>query len=87
LVNFGVKSQHVIKREEAMSKVGKTHHILAYVAAAVAAVSVILAGISRLVGQTLGLAVSSYMTLAIVAILFAIYFLVEGAVYSAKKTR
>ena len=68
-------------------KVGKTHHILAYLAAGVSAVSVILAAISRLIGQTLGITQSSYMTLAIVAILFAIYFLVEGAVCSAKKAK
>lgn len=68
-------------------KVGNVHHILAYVAAAVAAVSVILAGISRLIGQTLGIRIDSYMTLATVAILFAIYFLVEGAVYYAQKAK
>ena len=67
-------------------KIGKIHHYLAYAAAAVAAVSVILAGISRLVGQTLGLQKESYMTLATVALLFAIYLLVEGAVYFAKKS-
>jgi len=78
---------NIHKKEEAMMKVGATHHILAYLAAAVAAVSVILAGISRLIGQTLGITQSSYMTLAIVAILFAIYFLVEGAVYAAKKAK
>ena len=70
-----------------MMKVGNIHHILAYLAAAVAAVSVILAGISRLMMQTLGITTGSYMTLAIVAILFAIYFLVEGAVCSAKKAK
>ena len=70
-----------------MMKVGTVHHILAYLAAAVAAVSVILAGISRLMMQTLGITTSSYMLLATVAILFAIYFLVEGAVYSAKKAK
>lgn len=68
-------------------KVGTTHHILAYLAAAVAAVSVILAGIARLIEQTLGITVASYMSLATVAILFAIYFLVEGAVYYAKKAK
>ena len=68
-------------------KVGTTHYILAYLAAAVAAVSVILAGIARLIEQTLGITVASYMSLATVAILFAIYFLVEGAVYSAKKAK
>ncbi len=70
-----------------MMKVGTTHHTLAYIAAAVSAVSVILAGVSRLAGQTLGLSQGSYMTLATVAILFAIYFLVEGAVHSAKKAK
>jgi len=70
-----------------MIKVGTAHHILAYLAAAVAAVSVILAGISRLIEQNLGIGVGSYMSLATVAILFAIYFLVEGAVYYAKKAK
>ena len=70
-----------------MFKVGTIHHILAYVAAAVAAVSVILAGISRLIGQILGITTGSYMSLATVAIIFAIYLLVEGAVYSAKKAK
>ncbi len=68
-------------------KVETTHHTLAYIAAAVSAVSVILAGISRLMAQTLGLTLGSYMTLATVAILFAIFFLVEGAVHSAKKAK
>ncbi len=67
--------------------VGKTHHILAYIAAAVAMVSVILAGISRLIGQELGIGIGGYMSLATVAIIFAIYLLVEGAVYSAKKAK
>lgn len=67
-------------------KVGNTHHTLAYLAAAAAAVSVILAAISGLSRQTIVIAPGSYMTLATVAILFAIYFLVEGAVYSAKKS-
>jgi len=66
-------------------KVGTTHHILAYLAAAAAAVSVILAIISRFTGQVIIITQGSYMMFATVAILFAIYFLVEGAVYSAKK--
>ena len=66
-------------------KIGKVHHNLAYAAAGVAALSVILAGISRLIEQALGMAPTSYLTLATVALLFAIYFLVEGAVYAAKK--
>jgi hypothetical protein len=68
-----------------MIKIGKKHHILAYLAAAVSAISVILAGISKLAGTSLGLQQHSYMSLATVAILFAIYFLLEGIVYAAKK--
>ena len=70
-----------------MMKVGTIHHRLAYAAAAVAVLSVIFAGIAWLVGSILGIAAGSYMTLATVAILFAIYFLIEGAVYSAKKAK
>ena len=70
-----------------MIKIGKKHHILAYLAAAVAAISVILAGISKLVGAAIGLQQPSYMSLATVAILFALYFLLEGIVYAAKKTQ
>ena len=66
--------------------VGTMHHILAYLAAAAAAVSVILAAISRLAGQVIVIEQGSYMMLATLAILFAIYFLVEGAVYSAKRS-
>jgi len=68
-------------------KVGKIHHYLAYAAAAVAALSVILAVISRLAGATIVITQGSYMTFATVAILFAIFFLVEGAVYAAKKAK
>ncbi len=70
-----------------MFKVGTTHHILAYSAAAASAVSVILAAISRLIGQAIIITQGSYMMFATVAILFAVYFLVEGAAYSAKKAR
>ncbi|MFQ6122610.1 MAG: hypothetical protein ACE5LA_06090 [Dehalococcoidales bacterium] len=66
-------------------KVGSTHHILAYLAAAASALCVILAAISRFTGQVIVIAQGSYMMLATVAILFAVYFLVEGAAYSAKK--
>ena len=68
-------------------KVGKIHHYLAYAAAAVAALSVILAVISRLAGATIVITQGSYMTFATVAILFAVYFLVEGAVCAAKKAK
>ena len=67
-------------------KVGTTHHILAYLAAVAAAVSLILAIISRFTGQVIVIQQGSYMMLATIAILFAIYFLVEGAVCSAKKS-
>ncbi len=69
-----------------MFKVGTIHHILSRLGAGAAAVSVILALISRLTGETLWIRDSSYLTVATVAILFAIYFLVEGAVYAAKKS-
>ena len=70
-----------------MMKVGKVHHRLAYLAAAASAVSVILAIISRFIGATIVITRDSYMSFAIVAILFAVYFLVEGAVYTAKKAK
>ncbi len=66
--------------------VGTTHHILAYLAAAAAAVSVIMAAICRLTGQVFVIQQGSYMMFATITILFAIYFLVEGAVCSAKKS-
>lgn len=66
-------------------KVEKISQWLAYAAAAVSLVSVILAGICRLMMQNLGLTTISYMSLATVAILFAIYFLIQGAVCAAKK--
>ena len=65
--------------------VGTMHYILAYLAAAAAAGSVLLAIISRFTGQVIVITQGSYMMFATVAILFAIYFLVEGAVCSAKK--
>ena len=70
-----------------MMKIGTTHHILARLAAAVAAVSVILALISMLIGQTLWVTSNGYMTVATVALLFAIYFCVEGWVDAAKKAK
>lgn len=70
-----------------MFKIGTVHHVLAYAAAAVAAISVILAGIAKLIGQRLGLLPESYMTVATVALLFSIYFLIEGVIYTAKKAK
>ena len=68
-----------------MMKIGKWHQRLAYTAAAVAIICVILAGISRLVTQNLVITIPSYMSLATVALLFAIYFLVQGVVSSGKR--
>ncbi len=61
-----------------MNKIGTLHHILARLAAGVAAVSVILALVARLMEHKLWLEDNSYLTVATVALLFAIYFLVEG---------
>ena len=66
-------------------KVNKARQVLTYLAAAVAVVSVILPGISRLADTTLGITQTSYMTLATVAVLFAIYLLLDGAAHLAKK--
>lgn len=65
-------------------KVEKLYQRLAYAAAAVSLVSVILAGVGRLMMRNLGITTGSYMSLATVAILFAIYFLIEGAVTADK---
>ena len=70
-----------------MMKVGKIHHILAYAAAAASVLSVLLAIISRFIGQTIVITQNSYMNFAIVAILFAIYFLVEGGASYTKKAK
>ena len=66
-------------------KIGTVHHRLAYVAAAAAVLSVIFAAIAQLAGSILGIAAGSYLTLATVTILFALYFLVEGVISAAKK--
>ena len=68
-------------------KVGKAHRILAYVAAGVSALSIILTTISRFSGQTLVITQGSYLNIAVIAILFAIYLLLEGAAYGAKKAK
>ena len=70
-----------------MANIGKTHHVLAYIAVAVAVVSVILAGISRLIMLPIVITSTSFMSVATVALLFAIYFLVEGVIYAAKKAK
>ena len=70
-----------------MFKVGSIHRILAYIAAAAAVASIILAGISKFTGQPVMFSRYGYIDIATVAIIFAIYFLLEGAVYSAKKDK
>ncbi len=70
-----------------MGKIDRTHHILARLGAIVAAVSVILALISKLIAQTLWVTAGGYMTIAMVALLFAIYFVVEGWADAAKEAK
>lgn len=64
-----------------MIKVGVIHWVLAYLAAAVAVVSVVLAGISRLLAQPVGFALFSWMVVAGVTMLFAIYFFAGGILF------
>ncbi len=68
-------------------KISTIHHILSRLAAAVAVISVILAGISKLIAQTLWITDHGYMTVAMVALLFAIYFVVEGWADAAKEAK
>ncbi len=70
-----------------MIKVGLIHQVLAYLAAAVAVVSVVLAGISRLLAQPVGFALSSWMLVAGVAMLFAIYFFAGGIFFRNTQVR
>jgi hypothetical protein len=65
--------------------VERVHHLLAYVAAGAAVFFVLLAGISRLTSRLLWLTISAYLDLAIFAILFAIYLLIQGMVFAAQK--
>ena len=64
-----------------MIKAGMIHQVLAYSAAAVAVVSVVLAGISRLLAQPVGFELFSWMIVAAVAMLFAIYFFARGILF------
>ena len=70
-----------------MGKIDSKHHILARSGAVVAAVCVILALISKLIAQTLWVTSGGYMTVAMVALLFAIYFVVEGWADAAKEAK
>ena len=68
-----------------MMWVDKNRHTLARLAAALSALSVLLAIISRFTGATIVVTQNSYMNFATVAILFAIYFRVGGLAESEKK--
>lgn len=70
-----------------MIKVGMIHWVLAYLAAAVAVVSLVLAGISRLLAQPVGFALFSWVIVAGVAILFAIYFFAGGIYFHNTQVR
>lgn len=70
-----------------MIKIGVIHWVLAYLAAAVAVASVVLAGISRLLAQPVGFALFSWMLVAGVAILFAIYFFAGGVLFRNTQVR
>ncbi|MEK7353906.1 MAG: hypothetical protein AABZ77_05300 [Chloroflexota bacterium] len=61
-----------------MMWVDKNRHMLARLAASLSALSVLLAVISRFMSTTIVVSTAAYMSFAIVAILFAIYFRIGG---------
>ena len=61
-----------------MDMSSKQRHMMARVAASLSGLSVLLAIISRLANTTIVVTQGSYMSFAIVVILFAIYFRVGG---------
>ena len=68
-------------------QIGRRRQMLARLAAAASALSVSLAIISRFTGVTIVITQNSYMNFAIVAIIFAIYFLLDGWAEAARKSR
>ncbi len=66
-------------------QVGKKHQMLARLAVAASALSVLLAGISTLAGAIIVITATAYMAVATVAILFAIYIVVDGWADAARK--
>ena len=68
-----------------MKWIDKNRHTLARVAAALSALSVLLAIISRFTGATIVISQGSYMSFAVVSILFGIYFRVGGLADTEKK--
>jgi len=61
--------------------------MLARLAAAASALSVLLAIISRLTGTIIVVTQTSYMSFATVAIIFAVYFVVDGWADASRKAR
>jgi hypothetical protein len=61
-------------RRTKMQWIDKNRHTLARLALALSALSVLMALIARIVGRTIVITTNSYMSFAIVVILFAIYF-------------
>ncbi len=70
-----------------MIRVGVIHQVLAYLAATTAAVSVIFAGVCWLVAHPVGFALFSWMIVAAVAMLFAIYFFAGGIFFRNTQVR
>jgi len=70
-----------------MVKTGTKRRILARIAAAVAAISVLLAATSWLIGRGLLISTTGYFSIATVALLFAIYCVVDGWADAAKKDK
>ena len=68
-----------------MMWIDKNRHMLARLAASLSALAVLLAIISRLVGATIVVTQGSYMSFAVVSILFGIYFRVGGLADTDKK--
>jgi len=68
-----------------MKWIDKNRHTLARLAAALSALAVLLAVISKFTGANIVITQNSYMNFATVAILFAIYFRVGGLADTEKK--
>jgi len=67
-----------------MQWIEKNRHTLARLAAALSALAVLLAAISKFAGTTIVFTQWAYMTFAVVSILFAIYFRIGGMADSQK---
>ena len=68
-----------------MMWIDKNRHMLARLAAAVAALGVLLSLISVLIGKNIIVTNAGYLDIATVAILFAIYFRIGGLADAEKK--